>query len=105
MTAGRVQRPLAIRSFEGLDTRDTSGARGEALGTAHAGTLHGQSLAHDRATAGQDLEIGHGTASGARTGGRGEGAQRRRRRALEKRAHSTGLLKHCLHVEVNGDQN
>lgn len=99
MTAGRVQGPLASRSLERLNAGNAGRTRGEALGAAHTGTLHSKSLAHDRTAAGQDLEIGHGTAAGAGTSSRGKGAQGRGRRALEKRAHSPGLLEHCLHGE------
>ena len=99
MTAGRVQRTTARRGLVGLDAGDAGRTGGESLRTAHTGTLHREGLAHDGAAAGQDLEVGHGTASGAGTSGRREGAQSGGRGALEEGAHGPGLLEHCLHDE------
>lgn len=101
MTAGGVQRTIASRGLVGLDAGDAGGTGSEPLGTAHTGTLHGEGLAHDGAAAGQDLEVGHGAASGAGTSGRGKGAQSGGRGALEEGAHGPGLLEHCLHDESN----
>lgn len=69
VTTSGVQRALASRNPHRLDSRDPGGARGEALGATETSTLHSQSLAHDRAAATQNLQVGHSSASraGART--------------------------------------
>lgn len=101
VAAGSVQRTVTSRGLVGLHAGDTGSARGEALGSAHAGTLHGKSLAHDRAAAAQNLKVGHSAAAGAGTSGRGERAQSGGRGALEEGAHGPRLLEHCLHGESN----
>lgn len=101
MTPGRVQRTLAGRRAQRLDRRNAGGAGGEALRTGHTSRLHSQSLAHDRAAASQDLEVGHGTSAGAGTSSGRESAQGGGRSALEEGAHSPRLLKHCLHGDAN----
>jgi hypothetical protein len=102
VTPGRVQGTLAGgRSAHRLHGRNAGGAGGEALGAAHTGRLDSQSLAHDRAAASQDLEVGHGTSASAGASSGRESAQGGGRGALEEGAHSPRLLKHCLHGDAN----
>lgn len=63
------------------------------------GRLHGESLAHDRASVGIDLQLGHGAAAGRGIGtsGRGHGTQSCRRRRLEEGAHGLGLTQDGIH--------
>lgn len=101
VTSGGVQCPLAGRCAQRLHAGNSGGARGEALGTVKAGTLDSQGLAHDRAAASQDLEIGHSATSRAAAGtssGR-ERAEGGRRSPLEERAHGTRLLQKSLHCD------
>lgn len=107
VAVGTVQFPLADGGPHRLECGDSGGARGEALGAAETSTLHGQSLVHDRAAAGDDLQIGHGTASGAGVGtssGR-ERAESGGGCALEEWAHRTGLLQESLHSELDSKNN
>jgi hypothetical protein len=103
MTPGRVQRTLAGRRAQLLHGGNASGAGGETFGAAHTGRLHSQSLAHDGAAASQDLEVGHGTSTGAGASSGRESTQGSGSGALEEGAHSPGLLKHCLHGDENWD--
>lgn len=88
MAPGRVQRTLAGWRAHRLHGWNAGGAGGEALGAAHTGRLHNQSLAHDRAAASQDLEVGHGTSAGAGTSSGRESAQGGGCGALQEGAHS-----------------
>lgn len=99
MTTSGVQGALASRNPHRLNSRDPGGARGEALGATETGTLHSQSLAHDRAAATQNLQVGHGSASraGARASSGRESAEGGGGCALEERAHSARLLQESLH--------
>lgn len=97
MTASGVQCTLVGWGQERLRGGDSGGGGSESLGAAETGTLDCKSLAHDRAAASQNLEVGHSSTAGAGTGSRGEGAEGGGRGALEEGAHSPGLLKHGLH--------
>lgn len=97
VTTGSVQHPLLSWGAECLRSGNTSGRRGEALSSTHASTLDSQSLAHDRATTGQNLEVRHSATSSAGSRSGRQSAQSRGGRALEEWAHSTRLLKHGLH--------
>lgn len=99
---------IAVRSVDGslgwagperLTTSRTTGhTRSEPLGHGEARTLDSQRLAHDRAAARGDLQIGHwaATAHGGTSSSR-EAAQSRAGGVLEERAHSAGLLEERLH--------
>jgi hypothetical protein len=101
VASGGVQCPLASRCAQRLHAGNSSGARGEALGTVKAGTLDSQGLAHDRTAASQDLEIGHSATSraAAGTGSSRECAEGGGRSPLEERAHGTRLLQKSLHCD------
>ncbi|KAI7491308.1 hypothetical protein KC351_g48 [Hortaea werneckii] len=78
-------------------------------GVGDAGALDGEGLAHDRAAAGDDLQVGHGAAAGSRrvhagVGARahGHGAESGRRRLVKERAHGSRLAEQGLH---GGDQS
>lgn len=79
ISCGRVQRPLTRCGSSRLGGGGYAGrGRSKPLGTVHAGSLDGEGLAHDRATASQSLQVGHGTSAGARVGP-SSGGQRAKR--------------------------
>ena len=63
------------------------------------GSLSGHGLAHDRATASEDLEVGHGSSTGGdmASGSGGEGSKRGGRCLVEEWTHGTGLPEKRLH--------
>ena len=74
---------------------------------AQTGGLDSQSLAHDRAAAGNDLEVAHGTAtrrSVLDTGAGRHGPQSRRRGLVQERAHGPGLTEEGLHGGWRGQK-
>lgn len=87
----------------------TSTAKGAGEnGVAGAGTLHSESLAHDGAAAGDELQVGHAAAAGrsAVGGGRGgKGPQGRGRGLVQKRTHGPRLVKKRLHCGQEGSRN
>ena len=69
--------------------------------------LDSQSLAHDWAAAGNDLEVAHGTAtrrSVLDTGAGGHGPESRRRGLVQERTHGPGLTEECLHGGWRGQK-
>ena len=60
--------------------------------------LDGQSLIHDRASPGNELEVGDGTATRGLLGGGGERAQGSWAGLLQKGTHALRLTKEGLHV-------
>lgn len=94
----RPQRPL-------IQSRHTSRTRRESLRTAHPRALHRQRLAHNGASTGENLQVGHGAAAGATTGagtgGRSERAQSGGRGALEEWAHGPRLVEEGLHINCS----
>ena len=64
-------------------------------------SLSFDSLAHDRAAAGEDLKIGHGSSTGGdmASSGRGEGTKSGGRGLIEEGTHGTGLPEKSLHCE------
>ena len=60
-------------------------------------SIHG--LAHDRAAASEDLEIGHGASTGRNMASGGEGSKSGGRCFVKKRAHRAGLPEERLHVD------
>lgn len=63
------------------------------------GGLDSQRLAHDGAAVAEQLQLGHGAATGRhlRTGCRRQRTQRRGRGLLQERAHCLGLAKDTIH--------
>lgn len=102
MAAGTVQIPLAGGNLHGLQCCGSGGARGEALAAIETCTLHRQSLAHDGATAAQNLQIGHSSTSGAAVGTSSsrEIAEGGGGCPFEERTHRTRLLQESLHLEI-----
>jgi hypothetical protein len=101
MTSGGVQCPFTGWCAQRLHASNSGGARGEALATMKTSTLDSQGLAHDRAAAAQDLEIGHSATSRA-AGGTSSGRERAQgggRSPLEERAHGARLLQKSLHYD------
>lgn len=62
-----------------------------------AGALDSQSLVHDGASSGNELQVGDGAATGRLAGGGGEGAQSGRRGLLQEGADTLGLMEESLH--------
>lgn len=69
-----------------------TGAESEPAESRIADTLDGERLAHDGATAGNDLEVRHSSAANARGGARREGAEGARGGLLEERTQTAGLV-------------
>ena len=74
-------------------------------GIAMSCALHSQSLSHDGASAGKDLQVGHGPSTGrSGAGGGGKRAEGGGRSFIKKRAHGAALSQKGLHVELRLDR-
>lgn len=103
MLVGCVQCPVTDRGTEQLGAGSTSSTRCKSP-LSIAGALNSKGLAHDGATAGDNLKVGHGTSSTAGSGrSRGKGSEGRGRSAREVGAHGTRLLQKSLHLEETND--
>lgn len=89
---------LAGDNISPLLPRDSS-TESESRESRIADALDGERLRHDRAAAGDDLEIAHGATASALGGAGGEGAEGRGRGLLEERAKTTGLVQKRLHCD------
>jgi hypothetical protein len=98
---------LLVRSGVQLGAVDARVVRAHATksagesAVANAGALHSEGLAHDGASAAEDLEVGHAARAGRDIvggGGGGEGAERGGGRLVEEWTHGPRLAQEGLHV-------
>jgi hypothetical protein len=83
---------------ERLDGAGTSSGDFAIVAGMNTSALDGQSLVHDRASPGNVLEVGNGTATWRLLGSGRQSSEGCGRRLFEEGTHALGLTEECLHL-------